>query len=497
MKKIILLSIVLAFTLNLKSQVNGVIIADTSNIQVVKVWGTHYERGYAYGYLLGTGITQVFNNYLKPMYGIYYSVARSLVTEEKDLKFDSIFKVEARAVIDGMNAAGTNTKWMDYVDLLISNSFLDIARILYSPLDMGCSSLISWGDATTGTDLAGKSVISRHLDWTVSSSLTNNQVIYINFPSEKDEQPWAGIGFSGIFGVLSGFNQNMGVFQHQMDDFSGNSSHGKKYEPIWISLRKSIEKLDYNSDGKNKAGDVRSALMDNLNGYASGYIISAMAKSTEVADSLVAMIAEVAPTNPYLIFRSNRYEDKIPGDNLYTANNQIARNDAHNYCERYNNVAGEMGDGTGIGLTENRELMREHSRLIHNLQFMQYAPELDLFSLSVYKESKPAYLHEPVVFSIRELLSAYNGIDEPGRSDQTISLYPNPVADILTIRGLARSGHEICMKIYDIRGTLFFSEMGTSLNGEYRVNMDPFMPGVYLVKVESGRLEKVLKVLKQ
>ncbi len=88
---------------------------------------------------------------------------------------------------------------------------------------MGCSSLISWGDATIGTDLDGKSVISRQLDWGVNSDLVNNQIICIHLPSEIDEQNWIGIGFAGMFSVLSGFNQDVGVFQHMMNDYIADS----------------------------------------------------------------------------------------------------------------------------------------------------------------------------------------------------------------------------------------------------------------------------------
>ncbi len=41
---------------------------------------------------------------------------------------------------------------------------------------------MSWGDATIGTCLDGKSVISRHLDWTPDPAITENQAIVIHIP---------------------------------------------------------------------------------------------------------------------------------------------------------------------------------------------------------------------------------------------------------------------------------------------------------------------------
>ena len=52
MKKLILILLVSALFLNAKSQnVNGILLADSANITVIQVWGNHYERGFAQGYL--------------------------------------------------------------------------------------------------------------------------------------------------------------------------------------------------------------------------------------------------------------------------------------------------------------------------------------------------------------------------------------------------------------------------------------------------------------
>lgn len=335
MKKNLAIIFALLVSINTYSQsVNGIIVSDSANIKLVKVWGTHYERGYAYGSLLGDDITDIMLNYLKPSFGIFYGQARNIISNTNDLKFDSIYVTEADALIDGMNNAGTNTANFDYIDILLANSFLDLANLLGSKFGQGCSSLMNWGDATSNTSLAGKSVISRHLDWNTDSYLTSNQVICVHIPSETDEQPWLSIGFSGQISVLSGVNKDFGAFQHMMSDFSGTCQHGQQYEPIWFTLRKALEKKDFNNDGNHNVQDVKDAILPNINGYAEGYIISALARSTELSDSLIAVVAELSPQYPMITFRNNNYADSIPGDNLYTANNQIARNDAMNFCYR-------------------------------------------------------------------------------------------------------------------------------------------------------------------
>jgi hypothetical protein len=497
MKKVFITFLVALVSIGLRAQINGAIVGDTNNIKILKVWGTHYERGFAYGSLLGVEITSVFNNYLKPQFGAYYSYARNMVTAGEDLKFDSLFVVEAEAIVDGMDAAGLNTTNMDYVDMLVCNSFLDISKLLSKSMGMGCSSLVSWGTATAGTDLDGKSVISRHLDWTVNTHLINNQIICVSLPSEVDEQPWLAVGFAGMFSVLSGFNQHVGVFQHMMDDFNGGTQHGKQYEPIWFTLRKSIEKLDYNLDGANNVQDVRSAMLDQPDGFADGFLISSIARSTENQDSLIAMIAEVAPAIPYQVFRYSSLPDSIPGDNIYTANYQIARNNAMNFCFRYNAVMANMGDGTNISTTESWELMRDRSHLNHNLQFMQYAPEFDLFRIAVYGNGSPAYQHDPISFSIQALFSDFVGLEETLSSASDITFYPNPVTDALTIMGVSSGKKAVSIRIQDLNGHQLWVETRKESSTRYTLDMKSLPAGIYLIKVHTDKATTSFKVVKK
>jgi len=63
MKSIVLTILILTLSLNGIAQVNGV-LEDHHGKKVLTVWGTHYERGYAHGYLLGNEVKTVFENYI-------------------------------------------------------------------------------------------------------------------------------------------------------------------------------------------------------------------------------------------------------------------------------------------------------------------------------------------------------------------------------------------------------------------------------------------------
>ncbi|NJO91251.1 MAG: hypothetical protein HC831_21515, partial [Chloroflexia bacterium] len=60
-------------------KVNGKIISQIENVTVLKVWGTHKERGYAYGYLLGDKIREVYEGYIGYVFKPYIAKAKEVI----------------------------------------------------------------------------------------------------------------------------------------------------------------------------------------------------------------------------------------------------------------------------------------------------------------------------------------------------------------------------------------------------------------------------------
>ena len=391
--------------------VNGEILADTNNVTVLKVWGTHKQRGVAHGYFLGDKILDIVNGYIRPRFGNFYPTARILVTDGENLVFDSIYHVEAKAMIRGMGYAGFDTTEIDYVDILVGNAFSDLGGYPGSKKSGSdeCSTFLNWGDATAGTDLDGKSVITRSYDWgSAIPSIVDNAVIVIHIPSEEGLQPWLLVGYAGEF-VPSGGGLNQGgisVYKNGMSDFPGRTAvMGAQYEPYQITMRRILETDDINGNGVNNTMDARVAFNSNPQGYATAHIISVLARHEGQSDGLTAMVAVITPIEPTHVYRYNSYDDSIPGDNLYAANSQIARNNAHHYCDRYINMLDHMGDGTGIGSQENWDLMKTYSLAGVNYGLMQHIPELDILNLSVYRNGMPAYMQEPTTFNLRDFFN--------------------------------------------------------------------------------------------
>lgn len=481
-------------------QINGEILSDTANITVLKIWGTHEERGFAYGYLLGERITDVVEGYILPLFGSSLEDARNIIIEGNDLVMDSVFHVEAERIIAGMDSAGTNTANIDKVDMLVFNSFLDVAKLLgMTDLKLpGCSSLMSWGDATSGTDLDGKSVISRHLDWMPAMALTSNQVMVISIPSEDNEQAWLQIGFAGQMSALSGINESgLSLYQHVLSDFSGPTVNDMGYEPIWFTMRKILENSDFNNDGANNCQDMHDGINANANGYASGYIVTALAPSTENPDSLVALVAELAPQAPFNTFRSNSYPDIIPSDNLYAANYEIKRNDHQHYCIRYYAISNGIGDGLNIGSTENWELMKNYSNgAVGNIQFMQTIPEDGILKLAVYRNDIPAYLNNPVIYDLEYLFSPVSGIPEQNPDGFSVKIYPNPANSIIHV--------ELKKAVSNNAGYIIYDNVGRQIKegrlSGFSTNAIPINDlgkGMYVLKLVNGNNFSVMKFLKK
>lgn len=473
--------ILLFFALAGKAQpVQGVVLLDSLNLKVVKVFGTHQERGYAYGYLVGTDIHQLMNNYIKPIFGSSYATAKNLLTAGNDLNIDPRFVTEAQGIIAGMNAAGSNTSGLDAQDILVGNCMLDLMGLLGMKAGMGCSSLMSWGDATNGTPLNGKSVISRHLDWQVNANLINNQVMVIHQPSEPNERPWLFIGFAGMMSVLSGVNADMGVFQHMMDDYTSTAVHNQHFTPIWFAMRDALELNDYNNDGITDVFDLKASLLNSTNGFAEGYLISALAR-TQGDDERTAMVAELTPSAPTHTFRSNTLPDSIPGDNLYTANWQIARNNAMHFCSRYNGIRNHIGNGTLIGMEENWALLRDWSHLSNNIQFMQFCPEENHLCVSM-RSTSSAYLNDSLDFNTDILLNQAVGIAGT-TSAGSIRIHPNPAKESLTVSGLSSLIRPERIRIADLQGRFITEFRLQTFQDTCTLPLQSLKPGTYSLEI--------------
>jgi len=167
-----------------------------------------------------------------------------------------------------------------------------------------------------------------------------------------------------------------------------------------------------------------------------------------------------------------------------------------NFGTRYNSILTAIDSGTNISSTKNWELMRDYSHLSQNIQFMQYSPEFDLFEISVYHSSNPAYQNPATTFSISDLFKNNIGINDIKHSETNISFYPNPANDILIIEGLDEIEDSVLITIIDTNGKLLLTEKKAHYSPDYELYLKSFPNGIYIIKVQSGEFLGSFKVVK-
>lgn len=496
MRSLLILFVVFVFNQNLFSQeVNGEITFSNDQLQVIKVWGTHQERGYAQGFLLAENMIDIFENYIIPEFGSYYDIARDFVAGSDHLAVDSIYIYEAISLANGINDANISETQFDYLDVLVANLFLDLPNFFGKKLNFytGCSSFMSWGEATLDTDLNGKSVITRHNDYYPDQVILRNQVIVVHFPDEPNTQSWLLIGFAGQISVGSGINSSgMAVMINTLADCNAPAQFNQAYNSISFSLRKALETYDYNNDGSNNVLDINEIILDNSAGYSDSWIITGIAPSIEMNDEHIATVIEISPESPTVTIRNTDYQDQIPGKSLYAANSSIARNDLLMFCPRYNAVKNNMGDGTHIDTQTHWDIMKSYScQYSSNLHFIQYVPENNFLKFAYYTLGGLPACDEnntPLEFDTQDLFDM-PVIGENVREGK-IEIFPNPSSDKLYIK-IPECNISDKLKIYDVYGR--FVHKQTVNSGINIVNTKTLSKGIYIIKLsESNYTDKII-----
>lgn len=78
----------------------------------------------------------------------------------------------------------------------------------------------------------------------------------------------------------------------------------------------------------------------------------------------------------------------------------------------------------------------------------------------------------------------------------TVSIYPNPASDYLTITFSEPLDEEVNMVLLDAQGKLFKSQVIESLTTDYQINFQDMPSGLYLLKLTKGKFSNVYKVIK-
>ncbi len=149
-------------------QVSGT-LTNIDGIDVLKLWGTNAEQGYAHGYLLGPEIIELINNIIETEYeGMTASnYENQLIPDTDNLILQQQYSTELQSVLIGINArAGGQAiipilnRNLQYEDLLVINSAGELWQ-------MNCSSFAAWDTLTED----GNTIAGRNTDFSIPASI--------------------------------------------------------------------------------------------------------------------------------------------------------------------------------------------------------------------------------------------------------------------------------------------------------------------------------------
>jgi len=505
MKKFVLFAVVIfvLFSSLLYAQNPQGYIEFKDNKKIVRVWGTHYERGYAQGYLLCDEIVDVFTTYfLAYLFGnnvSIYNATRSVF--ETSFVVDDKYITEGMGMLDGMIAGGQSLycsvlgRDIDVTDLIMSNSLIDYAdnKGLLGGNGL-CSSLASWGTSTDNSpELSGESLITRFLDWTPHTSLLDNQLILVSFPSETDEQNWISFTFAGLFGCLSAINEaGVGSFLNvgNIDSYDPTDT----FNPIFLSIRNGIEASDYDNNGQCNPMDVVKAVSDDV--QRTGSIMNVIASTEKDSFSLVIECNNMKG----VAVRTKSDNTVISGDNL-AATNHFRKLYSPVYCYRYDNIADSLLISTQIDPIRSWNLLSGAAGITTNIQAIQYIPSTGKILWSARTGSVPAYQIAPTSFTTNELFG-YVSVDSPVPEQENAlfikEIYPYPAKEFVNVAYYSKSAKEVSSTVYDVKGRQITNQQLLAQAGKNKFTLrfsDEMSSGIYFMRINDNTFNTTTKML--
>ncbi|MCD4797077.1 MAG: T9SS type A sorting domain-containing protein [Candidatus Cloacimonetes bacterium] len=450
MKKIIIFLILFGFSVSLcfAQTVNG----DTLTVdgkKILKIWGTHYERGYATGYLVGDKIKYIMEDYFIPTYfmnnSVLYENCRMYYLNNFDV--EDKYHSEAQGIIDGMIEAGLDLfsvvlqRDMDSNDVLMVNALVDLV-VLIENGEFGCSSISSWGPSTyQDPDLNGAPVITRNMDWTPHPALLENHLLVIHFPSEDNEVNWLSFTFPGFIGGLSALNEDgLSAFMNMGNVNSYPNT--EIFHPILFSIRNAIETYDYNGDMNVDPLDVRNAIEDKY--QISGSIVHCINNSE-------ALVIE-CNNESGVEARDDTDNTIIPFNNL-AATNHFRKLYPPDYCYRYENISDSLIVNSEITIERSWNLLAGAAGVSSTLHTIQYAPTLNMVKWSTATSGIPAYQNVPTVFDLEELFTLNTSADtEYFKEISLVNTFPNPFYSSASLSFSLPEATNVEIIIFNIKG---------------------------------------------
>ncbi len=485
--KLLIMLLLLTLAWSLQGQVNGV-LSTMGEKTILQVWGTHYQRGYAQGYLLNTRIRDVFDEFYVLMYAYQDPVRYNYLWNwyQDHFVFHPRMHSEAEGMIAGMQAAGvqmyqpTLEREIGVEDVMLVNAFLDMRFVRgelgdMPELEFGCSSLSSWGVGTQQDSLlAGEKVITRWMDWTQISSLIANPLLVAHYPAETDEQNWISFSVPGLLGVLSAINES-GVSAFLNVGNQATVNNPAALSVILYDVRDGIERLDYDSGGTSNSLDVFAAL--DAGNHLSGTIIHTLGGTGGEAEPIV-----VETDHTGTIIRHANQNGNLPSGHL-AATNHFRLLAYPVCCTRYANIQDSLYADPHVTAKRQWSLLAGAAGLETNLTALQFTPSTGRILWASATPAEPAWFRPAITIEAYDLMAQNVGTSDHIQvpSPRSISVGPNPLRGgaLLFVKADFPASK---LEVFNTRGQIV---MTREMDGKRNISIDAqrFPGGIYFLKV--------------
>ncbi len=388
-------------------------LASEGELPVLVLSGTPEERGYAEGLLCADRIRDLFGGFvletmLVPVPSLWDRVARPKLLARTAVP-DHV-RARAGGVIRGMEASGTDGRWIARLERDLVAEDLLAAAALPDFIGLMCSSYATWSTPTPGgaEDREAPPIIGRNLDYLGTPALTRNLMLIVHAPA-PGRRGWVSVGWPGFPGCVTGFSDD-GVFV-AVHDVILRSERDEKATPRLVALQELIEHAEGNAADAARAG----AMLRRFQFGMGGNCLLAWRNHAAVLefDGRTARDDGVTVREP----------EATPW--IVCSNHFLARGDAASRCRRYGRLSERLAcpEGRPLDVEAGLALIRLSSkwdtlyRLAANLESGEVLIERRLVPYGEYLE--------PHAFNFRELLARAGAVASPQAAHPAAPL-PHP-----------------------------------------------------------------------
>ncbi|MBN2379247.1 hypothetical protein JXM67_05540 [candidate division WOR-3 bacterium] len=357
-----------------------------SGQKILTVWGSHYEMGYAQGYLLGGNFLEMFDYYLVDYYygGVenYEIEVRPFVIDDcVDMK-QTPYGEELEGLLDGFRQVSADSGWSTESEVLgreIDITDLYAAQFVpdffygFGASSLLCSSVSAWDDATsTDPEVNGGLVYCRILDWDNDELLVENTVIVVYQSEEDSEIGWVSFTYPFFIGCLSGISEDGICACYNLGNHNVLEDESGKFWPILWSIRQGME-TDCNSDGSHTKDDVYASIK--ANPRVGTHIVHCAEPALQNASD-PAFVIEA--NNTGIAIRYSADEPDIAPDHLI-ATNHLRKLYTPSSCSRYSTLLDNLSQDPAMTTQRAWELEDSVSTFISVMKILARPDKRDFW----------------------------------------------------------------------------------------------------------------------